>query len=241
MAGGSNYRTLRANNIRVDFLTLVERADYDFDYYEEVIKEFGRDKCRLVMSSTCNNRLADLFDDHCVFFRPALTPLALFSVSANDILPFEGPEAINAALSFAASLKPKRILLVGSDLGTADLKKPRSEQALAWNERVFDIEFEGNFQEIVYTTKYLLDTREMMQDLISTLEDVDTKVINASNGVLIDGAQPLKIEDYLALDDVISVSADELENVNDWWKNQSIYTLDLLKSMWSARHSCSHY
>ena len=31
VAGGSNYRTLRANNIRVDFLTLVERADYDFD------------------------------------------------------------------------------------------------------------------------------------------------------------------------------------------------------------------
>ena len=44
----------------------------------------------------------------------------------------------------------------------------------------------------------------MMQDLISTLEDVDTKVINASNGSFDYGAHNNKIEDYLALDDVIS-------------------------------------
>ena len=78
VCGGSNYRTLMKNGIVPDFLVLVERADEVFDSYKAMYDEFGKSSTKLVVSSTCSDRLADLYDDVCIFYRPALTPLVVF-------------------------------------------------------------------------------------------------------------------------------------------------------------------
>ena len=79
-ACGSNFRSLKANGIRVDFLALVERADEVLADVKAVVDEYGSGETRLLMSSTCHHQLQDLVCDTMIYFRPALTPLALFLI-----------------------------------------------------------------------------------------------------------------------------------------------------------------
>ena len=121
-ACGSKFSTLKANNIRVDFLSLVERADAVLEDVKTVVEEFGAGKTRVFMSTTCHHELLSHFDDGMVYFRPALTPLSLFSNKPAEVLNFEGPESINSGIAFATSLGISEIILVGVDLGADHLK-----------------------------------------------------------------------------------------------------------------------
>ena len=100
VCGGSNYRTLMKNGIVPDFLVLVERADEVYDSYKSMFDEFGRSTTKLVVSTTCSDKLADIYDDVCVFYRPALTPLVVFGEGDNQKITYEGPQAVCAAFSF---------------------------------------------------------------------------------------------------------------------------------------------
>ena len=115
-ACGSNFRTLKANNIRVDFLALMERADDTLDDIQNIAKEYDISGTKQFMSSTCHHQLQDLLSDTMVFFRPALTPLSVFSNSPSEILGFEGPESINTGVALAAHLGMDTVVLVGVDL-----------------------------------------------------------------------------------------------------------------------------
>ena len=84
ICGGSSYKTLVKNGINVDFLVLVERACGVYDDYYDVFKNFGMTSTKLVMSSTCHADLCDIFADTCVYYRPALTPLSLFSMDNSE-------------------------------------------------------------------------------------------------------------------------------------------------------------
>ena len=194
-ACGSNFRTLKSHGIRVDLLALVERADVVYSDIKNVVEEYGAGDTRLVMSTTCHYQLQELFCDSMVYFRPALTPLALFSNSPSEVLSFEGPESINTGVALAASLGMSELILVGVDLGTRSLEKVRSQHAAGKSPRDFNIEVTGNFGGTVYTSTFLRDARMGVEACLRTFSDL--VVLNASDGVAIEGTIPTQLSDYL--------------------------------------------
>ena len=199
MCGGSNYKTLLDNNIEPDFLALVERSDETYSDYKKVFDIHGQTKTVLFMSSTCPSELVDLFVDTVVFYRPALTPLSIFSSNFNEVLSFEGPESVNTATAVALSLGATSIAFIGVDLGTNDVNKDRSSNATGASSRSWNLTDKGNFEQTIFTNKNQQEPKHLIESAIKTYPSVE--FYNCSNGVFIDGATLLRktnIRNYLS-------------------------------------------
>lgn len=236
VACASNYRTLRAAGIDVDILCLLERGDNEYDQYLSVKKEFGLGKTRLFASVTCDGRIHDLFNDSMVYFRPALTPLSIFSSSSSQILPFEGPQTVNTGVAFCAALKADNVVLVGVDLGTTNLDKVRSKNAVGQSPRSFDLKLPGNLQEFVYSTSLLQDGKFVIEQCLSAHSSMN--VLNASNGVLIDGATPIRIQDI----DFLGILKNSQSNNTweNWWDQKKFFESGAILNNWTAARPRFH-
>jgi len=235
IAGGSNFKFLVDNDIRVDFLVLIERADEVFTVYRDYINKVGTSNTCLIMSSTCHQGLLDIFPEVAVFFRPALSPLSLFADTMDEVLLFEGPQAVNGAFAIAASFRPEQICLVGVDLGAANPDLPRSQQVLANSERQMNIPVKGNYRDLVYTEAPLLDCKKMLELAIRAY---DLKVFNLSDGVLIDGAVPMVKQDYSELycHNQSSRLDDSRELINAWLKELPKYSKGEIVPIWEGKN-----
>ena len=120
------------------------------------------------MSSTCPSELVDAYKDTAIFFRPALTPLSIFSNRPQQVLSNEGPEAVNAALSFAFRFTPNRVIFVGVDLGSLSSDDYRSKDAAGDSPRDLTMLVPSNLddQKEVYTNKIFQDTRLVLEQCI---------------------------------------------------------------------------
>ena len=123
VAAGSSFRTLIENNIRVDYLVIVERSDIVYQVYKEYVESITAPIPVLIMANTCHHQLLDVFPQVITFFRPATSAVSIFARSDDEILICEGPHAINSAISFSRCLQPSRIVLFGVDLGSSTLAK----------------------------------------------------------------------------------------------------------------------
>lgn len=234
MACGSNIRTLKLNDIRVDFLALLEREDLVALDMEQVVAELGRGLTRLVMSTTCHHQLLSLFSDGMVFFRPALTPLALFSNSPAEILNFEGPETINTGIALAAALGMDELVLVGVDLGARSLQKVRSDEAQGSSARELDLEVPANFGGTVFTSRLLRDSRLSVEACLRCYEKL--KVFNASDGAAIEGAEAQLLSERVQFcTDVPPLESFEATPLGQWWIGSARYTPQRFVSSWVSR------
>ena len=233
-ACGSNFRTLKSKGVRVDFLALVERADVVYEDIKSVVQEYGSGETRLILSSSCHHQLQELFVDSMVYFRPALTPLALFSSSPSEVLCFEGPESINAGVAFASTIGMDEVVLVGVDLGTRSLSKVRSADAVGNSPRNFDLEVPGNFGGTVYTSVFMRDARMTVESCFRCYANV--RGINVSDGVKIEGAESMRIEDYiLSLVSVSPLSNESNSGLRSWWESSPRYTPQRFLASWKSR------
>ena len=233
-ACGSNFRTLKANGIRVDLLALVERADEVLNDVKRVVDSYGAGETRLVMSTTCHHQLQALFSDSMVYFRPALTPLALFSNSPAEILNFEGPESINTGVALAAALGMDELVLVGVDLGARSLQKVRSEDAVGCSVRDLSLEVSANFGGSVFTSSLLRDARLSVESCLRCYSSL--AVFNASDGVMIEGtvAQQLseRVDCFAELEPLDRFDATSL---GKWWVGSARYTPQRFMASWVSR------
>ena len=237
IAAGSNYSTLRKNNIRVDYLTLNERSYDTFTDYQKVISEFGRDSSTLIMSTTCPGQLIDLFDSTIVYFRPVLTPLAIFGTES-EVLSFEGPESVNTGFSFAESLGFDQIFLFGVDLGSAELERKRSTSACGFTPRKFDITAAGNLREHIYTMQSLLDTKVVIEKRIESSDHKKNVIVfNSSDGLKIDHTHPCLPNEVINKFPNASVPFKESVRLQALWKNGLYtYTESRLRSSWKSMY-----
>lgn len=238
VCGGSSYKALLDNDIRVDYLTLMER-DYDTgnDDYAGYNKSSNKKiTTRLVMADVCWHEMLNSFEEACVFFRSALTPLSIFSTDPNEVLGFEGPEAVNAACAFCTSLGAERIVFFGVDLGSYDEKRARSEKVLGNSERKFDIKRSGNLIENIYTCTSMLNVKQVIEALIHDTnknQGKEIEYINCSNGINIEGTNSMKPENYLKFEEQ---KATINKNLEEWWQNLQIYDEDRFNRQWEARN-----
>ena len=202
VASASCYGTLRDHNIRVDAVVILERGYSVYDDYSSVIEKHGRDNAMLFTSSVSDIRLHSLFEKTITYFRVSLTPFALFSQKHNEHLPFDGPQAVNSAVSFALGFRPESLVLVGVDLGTRDLSNVRSKGAVGVSPRTLDIERNANLSssETAYTDTYMTDAAIILHELAKIFKK-DVNLYNSSDGIFIDGYQPTLLDDYIAICD----------------------------------------
>jgi len=175
-----------------------------------------------------------MFMDNMTFFRPALTPLAIFSSQLSEVLNFEGPESINTGVALAAALGMEQLDLIGVDLGSRSLEKVRSNQAIGASPRVLDIECEANFGGIAYTSAPLRDARVSVEACLRSHPSVE--VFNLSDGVVIQGAKACRIEDRLeSLSDESQLPMFEDTKLGSWWLRSVRYTPDRFLASWASR------
>ncbi len=229
----SNFRTLLANGIRVDVLVLLERALYNYEQYKACLDDYPSPNTILVASTTCAPEIHKLFQDRVVFYRPALTPLSIFSMSPKETLFFEGPQTINAGISLAYSLGADSILLVGVDLGTVSKSKARSEQALGDSPREFDTEYPGNRGENVFTNRSLLDGAQAVEFCIDTYETLNssTKIWNSGCGIKIRKVPYISLNDY---SQEYSANATFLD-IKSWVDKLHSYSYTDLDLLWNSK------
>ena len=234
VACGSNFRTLKANNIRVDFLALMERSDDTYTDMKDVVDAYGAGQTRLIASSTCHWQMGEMFVGKMSFFRPALTPLSIFSSSPSEILGFEGPESVNTGVALACALGMSQLDLIGVDLGSRSLDKVRSDQAIGASPRVLDIELDANFGGKAFSSRPLQDVRTCIESCLRTFPGIE--VFNLSDGVEIKGAKPMKIKTRLkALENVESLHDFPESKLGKWWESSMLYTPERFFSSWKSR------
>lgn len=227
IAGGSNIRTLLKAGIRVDVLALVERDVTVYEGYSALAEEFDISNTILAMSCTCNEGLLDVFPNAFVYFRPALTPLSIFSASPDEILEGEGPEAVNAAFALAADLGFGDIALFGVDLGTATVHTDRSKDALWFSDRKWTSIEKGNLRGVVHTNKFMLDVKMVIE---AKLKSANSRVFNCSDGLFVTGAEPIAPGEYLERNALESGYQESLAQLHDWHECLSIYNDSMYKS-----------
>ena len=205
----------------------------DYAGYNKAMKK--RVKTRLVMADVCWHEMLDSFEEACVFFRSALTPLSIFSTDPNEVLGFEGPEAVNAASAFCTSLGAEKIIFFGVDLGSYDEKTARSDKVLGNSIRKFDIKRKGNLKEYIHTCTSMLNVKQVIEALIhNTNENNNEEVeyINCSNGIKIKGAISMEPQDYLKQVNQKTKINSKLE---EWWHNLQKYDEDKFNRQWDTR------
>lgn len=221
IACASNFASLLKAGIRVDILVLLERGLNNYENYSNILAEIDSPNTILICSSTCAPQLHSLFSKSVIYYRPALMPTTLFSPSIEHVLHYEGPQTTNAGLSLAISLNFKNIVLAGVDLGTASQAKVRSKGALGISPRVFDIETQGNKQDIVYTNTGLNDSKRVKEMCIKGAKDQN--FFNFSSGVLIKGAKASSHEEYRKTIRPININPSEIiDDLYDLFPNTSI-------------------
>ena len=234
VASGSNIGTLLKNGIRVDFLVVLERGMFYYDDYKVLRDSYDLSNIRLVISSVGCYQLHELFSQSAVYFRPALTPISIFSRSPKEALLYESPQSVNTGVALALSLQADSIILVGVDLGSAD-QRDRSSAAVGTMSRSFTIPHRGNLRDQVMTNQNMLDAKFC---LIQALENLGrhTHAYNLSNGIYIDGFLPvLSIKDYddKRSDELVSLEESKAK-LDDWWNSLPSYKNDYTFSLWSS-------
>ncbi|KZR61067.1 6-hydroxymethylpterin diphosphokinase MptE-like protein [Prochlorococcus sp. MIT 1306] len=246
VCGGSSYKALKDNGIRVDYLTLMER-DYDIgnDDYAGYNKELSGSKSdtRLVMADVCWHEMLDTFNESCVFFRSALTPLSIYSTNPGEVLGFEGPEAVNAAVSFCATLGAAKIVLFGVDLGSKYQDETRSKIVLGTSNRIFDQEGEGNLCDKVMTCSSMINVQQVLEALVKGKKKEDeglkdtfkTRFINCSDGLKIAGFEQVDPEKYEA--STIDNNTKGCLEIDEWWESLQTYSHYKIRSQWKYRNA----
>ena len=228
----SNYGTLRKAGIEVDILCLLERGDFMLEQYQSVVDQFGSGKTRLLASVTTPAGLQDLFHEPMVYFRPALTPLSIFADSPDQVLTNEGPQTINTGVALALAIGARQVILFGVDLGSVDSYSQRSADAIGESPRTFDREVEANFGGKAFTNDLLLDGQLVLQELAKHHRNTDTMLLNASNGIMIDGWVPTQPSDLCS--DAYNLDKFNRNKLDEWWTSRRSFDSMHFHALWRS-------
>lgn len=247
VCGGSSYKALVEAGIRVDFLTLMER-DYDIgnDDYAGFNKQIGGapKSTHLVMAAECYNKMLDAFPKHCIFFRSSLTSATIYANNLRQVINHEGPEAVNAAMSFSLQMGADKIILIGVDLGSIDKDETRSKKVLGSSDREFNITRDGNLTKNAYTCESMLNVKQVLEVSAKTYavrnNGKENGLINCGEGIKIEGFQGLTITEYVkqnTLDkDSRKKSLEVKKEIDRWWNSLKVYSKANFEAQWKLRN-----
>ena len=237
VSGGSSISTLLEAGLKPDIHVQLERSEHQYGLHKTLSESYDLSDILLIASSTVPSGLQDLFHRCIYFFRPALSPLALYANNASEILNGEGPDTINAAVASITALGFKNVGLVGVDCGSVSKSSIRSKGAFGgYIPRKLDKVERGSSKKTVFTNARLQSVR----DVISwNLRVHKSNTINFSNGLQIKGSTYSSLDKFN--DWVSSFTSQNLtsdfENVhitNELWKNSIVLNKYRLYTSWEV-------
>ena len=201
VSGGSSISTLLDAGIKPDIHAQLERSEHQFKLHSELSQKYDLSDILLIASSTVPERHQSLFDRIIYFFRPALSPLALYASNDGEILNAEGPDTINSAVASISALGFKRIALFGVDCGSSSKSSIRSKGAFGgYIPRKLNKVERGCKGVSIFTNHRLQTVRNAVNWSLLLNK---AKATNFSNGLAIPSASSQDIEsfkDWLTLD-----------------------------------------
>jgi hypothetical protein len=196
--------------IEVDVCIILERPDWLFDIYQKMAQRVDLKSVDLLASSTVAPDLRGLFRSTFYFFRPGLNIYPGFGADKSNMLPGCDPTVTNTGLALAVFLNFNQCVLLGVDMGSVK-KDQHHIEGTVYDKGgvVYDQEFKMPARStaggVAHTSSVLHWARQSLENLIRG--QAQRKVINCSDGVLIEHAIPFPINlvgslnDYFPVDD----------------------------------------
>jgi hypothetical protein len=211
---GSVLPVLLKMGIIPDFHLEVERTKFTYDYFVEFVALEDTKKINFLTANIMHPGCSDLFKWTGMGFKPTEAS----TIIASDYmdrhvnfaqLKFCNPQVANTALSFACHMGFHEIYLFGTDCGYKDPKYHHAKSSLYYTDdgeekermgklvRAGEIEVDGNFGGKVFSTAFMNTGRFYMEHLLKLYPK--RNVFNCSDGVKIEHAAPLLVEDLLLM------------------------------------------
>ena len=152
---GTGLLPLLRNGIRPDFHCELENGQNSYEQLKRTADQFGLEGITLIASATVYPQMPAMFDKRVFYFRDSVCSTGLW---APDRIGLYGtaPTCTNLALRAALLLCFRQIYLFGVDLGTRNLDKHHSQDAIYYrvdewatkhNQDAMSIEMPANFGE----------------------------------------------------------------------------------------------
>ena len=185
VSAGSALGALLRSGIQPSAAVFLERGALVYaDLCDLLADGFSLKGIKLIVSSTIDPRVPDLFDEAIFFHRPVAAATVLFPSDQQAILSVGGPHVINAAFEALTSLGIREFLLVGADFSALKRENPRAYGALGSSYRDFTIPVSGSRGRTVFSEPGLLHTGYLLNRLIASTQDC--VVYRLGEGVVLD-------------------------------------------------------
>lgn len=231
---GTALRSLLKNNIKPDIHIEMERPVEMLPIMEEVAKQQENSELKLkdiqiVALNTVYPKLLELFKSPLIFRKH--TDVGGTLIEQLDVLNLyaspshSNPTCTNSGMVIATSLGFKKIYMLGTDFGYVSQKHHHSKDSVYYDETAKGINPEideiddamneklqrkGNFRDLVFTNEIFDASRMGVEMVLAKYKDVN--VFNCSDGALISGVTPLRIED-ISLPEILKNKEDYLDNL----------------------------
>ncbi|HEY4635064.1 MAG TPA: 6-hydroxymethylpterin diphosphokinase MptE-like protein, partial [Rhodospirillales bacterium] len=230
---GSALRPLMRAGIKPDFQIEIENV-FVYPLVSLVAEKFDLSSICLVAATTVDRHILKFFDRKIFFFRFMLSPYPLFAESERSCLINPDPTVVNAGLSFAQEMGFRQIYFFGVDLGTRDVGQHHSKDAYQYADgsipewKKYTIPLRGNFGGTVYSANDFAFALSNIVTAIAMFKE-SRQYLNCSDGVLIDGATPLRA-DAVSLGEIPGGKTGIVDRMAGGFP---VYTKDRFDSAWN--------
>lgn len=224
---GTSLRALYKKGITPDFHAEIEQNRSTYDWISQINDKNYLNKIILLSVNGIHPDTSELFRDTVICFKEGEASTYVFQngLQSRGIYPaslsYAYPTVTNLVMNFCIKWGFKYFYLFGVDLGFIDVSKHHSIHSSYYSQsgsQVYDyfgqhgggIASRGNFRPLVFTKPEFDVSRKLLEQAISHAGR-KIEVYNCSDGVLINGAMPLRPENIIIED--VNVRASSLQKI----------------------------
>ena len=201
ISSGSSIRPLLKNGIVPDFQIETENIDV-LPIISQVVDDHDLSDVCLVAASSVDPSIIEYFGDAIYYFRSLLPAFPVFCDSEDNCLESPDPTVVNASLSFAQDAGFREFYFFGVDMGAMETGPHHAEDTYHYlpgaivvpEDLDFRIPMAANFGGTCNTSRGLFIARNSLVGAMAA-NSTGRQYFNCSDGLLIDGAIPLRPED----------------------------------------------
>ncbi len=200
ISGGTGLGVLLEAGIKPDLHCEIENVPDIVTANQAAASRYDLSGMHLVASATVDPRLTALYDTVSFLFRDSVSSTRLFG-SDETTVTMAGPTVTHLACRVALALGCAELYLFGVDLGSTTPEAHHSKHSIYglsddpyWRAGAYmealSIPTEGNFRDQVYTSREFAFARLYFTGLARAFRG--RRFFNCSNGVRIEGVEPLR-------------------------------------------------
>ncbi len=231
---GSALRALMKNGIVPDFQIEIENLSVS-PLVAQVAEEHDISDVCLVAAFTVDPDALSHFENIVYFFRPGLSPLAIYRDPDEKAFLLSGPTVANAALDFALESGFKELYFFGTDFGARSDDHHHAKDTYHYTpgaefkSQTFELPVPANFGGTFHTSRGLFPAIVNFSDLLDLYAD-SHRYYNCSDGAALRGAVPRRARDLAFAE----ASTDKHEVVRNIVESFPVYSAERFRRAWNG-------